>query len=686
MIKQHDFLFELLTEELPPKALKQLSASFTEQVMHGVRQAGLGFSSYQSFATPRRLGILIHDLDSRQTDRKMERKGPAIQAAYDAEGKPSKAALGFAQVCGVSFEELTTLKNEKGEWLYYLADVPGKTVIEILPLVISEALNKLPVPKLMSWGKALHAFIRPVHNVMMLYGPQVVPGDYFGLRTNNHTSGHRFHHLDRIPVHHIKNYEADLEKAYVIVDFEKRKKIIRSQVEEIAKEKNAIAIIPENLLDEVTSLVEWPVALLGEFEKDFLSVPKEALILSMQTNQKYFALMDQEHQLLPYFITVSNIKSFAMHNVISGNQRVIRARFSDAAFFFKMDKKIKLADRVNELQQIVFQKQLGTLLDKTNRVKQLSVIIAEAIGADKKLTERAAYLSKADLLTQMVGEFPELQGVMGRYYAAHDDEDPSVSKSLDDQYCPRFSGDRLPEQAVGQALALADRIDTLVGIFGINILPTGDKDPFGLRRAALGVLRILIEKELSLNLTDLINASIALYGSKLTNKECAPQLLHFFTERLRFWAQEKGIRPDVFAAVAALNITIPLDCKRRMDAVNYFLTLPQAKDLASANKRVSNILAKESIEKAQGKLKENLLIEPAERTLAEAITLKQKEIEGETYQMILKQLAELQQPVTDFFDHVMVMAEDEKLRQNRLILLELLRKLFCSVADISLLQ
>lgn len=683
---QNYFLFEILTEELPPKALPQLEQAFAEQVIDGIKNAELEFSHYQSFATPRRLAILIADLNWQQPTRKIERRGPALQAAFDQNGQPTKAALGFAESCAVAFDQLKTVKTDKGEWLYHQAEEPGKTVAELLPNIVQQALNKLPIPKLMHWGNGEFNFIRPAHNIVMMYNEKIIPSQFFGLSAQNFTFGHRFHHAEKINLFHAQDYENALRKAFVVANFNQRKQEILQQVSQLAKEKNATPIIPDTLLNEVTSLVEWPCALLGSFEEKFLSVPKEALILSMQTNQKYFALLDQQEKLLPYFITISNIQSKEPENVIHGNQRVMRARLSDAEFFFNTDKKIKLTDRLARLDHIVFQKQLGTLGEKTQRVEKLAQFIAEKLNIDVTLCKRAAQLAKADLLTNMVGEFPELQGIMGRYYAMHDGENQEVAIALDEQYRPRYSGDQLPSSAISQTIALAEKIDTLVGIFGINMAPTGDKDPFALRRATLGILRILIEKELELDLAELVAYAIKLYDNKLTNSQTQTQVLQFCQDRLKYWAQEQGIRGDVFAAVAAKNISHPLDFKRRLDAVNDFLNLSQAQNLAAANKRVSNILSKQEKEISNTDLQTDLLQEQAEITLAQCIIDKTQQIQNLNYQETLKHLSELEQPINQFFDQVMVMTEDSKIRANRLALLKQLRELFLQTADISLLQ
>ncbi len=685
MTNKADFLFELLTEELPPKALAKLEQSFKANVMAGLEQACLSYDSLNSYASPRRLAITIQALDTQQADKTVERRGPALNAACDADGNPTKAALGFAKSCGIELNQAETLTTNKGAWLFYHTIQPGQASTELLPSIFQQALNKLPIPKLMKWGTGHYSFIRPAHNVVMLFNNKVVACEFFGIKTTATTIGHRFHHPEAIIID-TNNYAEQLRQAHVIVDYSERKALIRQMITAEADKKNAVAIIPESLLEEVTSLVEWPVPLVGSFDKRFLQVPKEALILSMETHQKYFPLTDKAGNLLPHFVLLSNIDSKEAKKVIHGNEKVTRARLADAEFFYEVDKKITLEKRSEQLAHIVFQKQLGSLQDKTQRVMALAESIASMLNIDTSLCKRAASLCKADLVTEMVGEFPELQGTMGCYYAQHDGETDEVANALDEQYRPRFSGDELPVCKVGQVLAIADRLDTLVGIFGINKIPSGEKDPFGLRRASLGILRIIIEKELELDLRLLISLATSLYADKLTNPDTAEQTLTFCIERLKHWARKERIRADVFDAVAARQISKPLDFKKRLDAVNAFLSLPEAANLATANKRVSNILNKQQAEAMSLKLDANLLKDKAEVALAKGIEKKSHEINSLDYQQSLAQLAELNTPIDQFFTDVMVMVDNERLRTNRLALLSQLRQLFLKVADISLLQ
>jgi glycyl-tRNA synthetase beta chain len=685
MTEAQDFLFELLTEELPPKALRALSRGLADGVKAGLETAGLSFAAVLPYASPRRLAVIVTDLQARQADQAVERKGPAIAAANDADGNPTKAALGFAKSCGVDIQALTTLKTDKGEWLYYQANQAGAESCALLPEIIDASLKRLPIPKLMHWGEHKMPFARPVHNVLMLLGKTVIDAEFFGHRACDQTYGHRFHHPDAITIKAPKDYVAALKKAHVLVDFDERREAVKDAVIALATKQNATAVMPDALLNEVTSIVEWPAALLGSFDTTFLSVPKEVLILSMQTNQKYFALIDEHQTLLPNFITISNIESRNPKDVIKGNERVICARFADADFFFNTDKKTPLASYLKRLNHIVFQKPLGSLMDKTERVTLLSKHIAKLINADITQTARAATLCKADLCTDMVGEFPELQGVMGRYYAQHDAEDDAVALALDEVYKPRFSGDSLAESKVGLSLALADRLDSLVGLFGIGKIPTGTKDPFALRRATLGILRMLIEKECDLDLKALIAETIKLYQDKLSNPTVAEDVWAFCQERLKHWAQSEGFSTEIYRAVAFKQLSNPLDIKRRLDAVKQFSALPEAQALSEANKRVKNILAKNN-NTLQDHINDAALKEPAEKTLAKTITDKQKTLTALNYTDTLKSLASMQADVDQFFEDVMVMADEPALRDNRLALLNQLRALFLRVADISTLS
>lgn len=688
-MQQNDLLIELHTEELPPKSLHSLANHFFEGIKSRLEKSGLPFQHAHVFATPRRLAVLVQALASQQPDKTIERKGPALDKAYDADGKPTQACVGFARSCGIDVSELITLT---GNFVGCKQDIKGKTVFELLPALLEETLTTLPIPKPMRWGNHTHKFIRPVHSVIMLYGDKVIDAEILGCKTGRKTRGHRFLHPEWIDISQPNQYISALEKAFVIADFEQRKKKIAEQTTQCIKNElgdNTHAIMPDELLDEVTSLVEWPQPICGSFDKSFLEVPQEALISAMQDHQRYFPVVDKHHRLLPHFITISNIHSTDKQRVIAGNERVLRARLSDAAFFYETDKKTTLAERVEKIKQIIFQNKLGTIFDKTNRVVHLAALIAEKMGANPQLAERAALLSKTDLTTELVGEFPELQGTAGYYYALNDNEPEEVAIALGEQYKPRFSGDELPGTAIGCALAIADRLDTLIGVFGINQAPTGDKDPLGLRRAALGVLRICIEKQLPLDLQELLS-SASKHFTSLENKNAVNDTLQFILERVKPLYHEQGVSANVIASVMTMNLTQPYDIHCRIQAVMDFKNRPEAEALSSANKRVSNILAKYDGSIDTQQLNSALFESDAERDLANTLAEKEKAIaqlsESTHYQEILAQLAGLRSPVDNFFDNVMVMTDDIPRRENRLLMLKKLRELFLHVADIALLQ
>lgn len=686
MVEQADFLVEIQTAELPPKSLLRLAKAFLHEIEERLKKAEFPFSESHFYATPRRLAVLIKNVTAKQADSFVERKGPALEAAFDPQGQPTQACLGFARSCGVTPDQLQIIKNDSGAWVGFQQTVKGKFATELLPSFVQQALAALPIPKRMRWGNYSVEFVRPVYSVMMLYGEDVIAADILGCRSDRKTRGHRFMSPGWIEIKKPSDYAAALEKVYVIADFEKRKERIRKQALQLSPH----AHITDSLLDEVTGLVEWPVAISGTFSEDFLTVPQEALISAMQDHQRYFPIMDEKGKLQSRFITISNIESKNVQQVIAGNERVLRARLSDAAFFFETDKKQTLESRIERLKTITFQAKLGSVYDKTLRIAKLARYIANELGEDAALSERAARLSKTDLTTELVGEFPELQGIAGYYYALHDGETESVAKALNEQYMPRFSGDKLPTTTLGFALAIADRIDTLIGVFGINQQPTGDKDPFGLRRAALGVLRILIEKKLNLDLHTLLEIASASYTISLENSNVVTDVLHFMLERLKPWYQEQGISPDVFSSVAALQITIPYDIHCRVQAVQLFKKMPEAESLSVANKRVSNILAKYEEKISANHVDEKLFDNDAERELLNKIQEQQESVialsKSAQYQTVLTQLASLRTPVDSFFDTVLVMTDDKARRENRLLLLKKLRELFLYVADIALLQ
>ena len=690
MTEAADLLVEIGTEELPPNALRRMSEVFRDALDALLDEHHLLHGNCKAYATPRRLAVMIRDVPLQQPDRENTRRGPALKAAFDADGKPTKPAEGFARSCGVSVEDLDRLETDKGAWLVWHSTEPGKSCAELLPDLVEQALKALPVPKRMRWGDSDQEFVRPVHWVVLMLGNEVVPARIMGHTCTRDSRGHRFHHNENIRIESPAAYAATLEReGMVIADMDQRRESIRVQVSEAGKASGGSAVIDAELLEEVTALVEWPVAITGGFDERFLEVPPEALISSMQDHQKFFPVRDGNGSLMPKFITVANIVSRDPLQVQSGNERVIRPRLEDAMFFWTQDRKESLESRVPQLDRMTFQQQLGSLGDKQHRVTELAAHIAETLGFDTVLARRAGILCKCDLLTSMVYEFPELQGTMGRYYALHDGEDPAVAAALDEQYQPRFAGDELPASPIGQALALAERIDTLVGIFAIGQSPTGDKDPFALRRAALGVLRIIIERQLELDLHELLLEAAGLFERKLAAESAVGDLFDFMMGRLRNWYTDAGYDVHVFEAVRARQPTRPLDFDQRMQAVRAFNTMPEAETLAAANKRIRNILRKSEVSVPE-QLSEALLREPAEQALAAAIDTQSAAVrpmfEQRAYTEALRSLAALQKPVDRFFDDVMVMTDDHALRDNRLALLQGLASLFLEVADISLLQ
>ncbi|MCZ6527014.1 MAG: glycine--tRNA ligase subunit beta, partial [Gammaproteobacteria bacterium] len=645
---------------------------------------------YQWYATPRRLAVVFGRVMRSQPDHEIVRRGPALSAAYDESGAATRAATGFAQSCGVAVDQLQTIKTDKGEWLSYNAKQKGKSTIELLPEVIRVALAKLPIPKRMRWGDGDDEFVRPVHWMVVLLGNDVVPCSLLGVTSEGYTRGHRFHHPKPIKLSKPKEYAKKLKsKGFVIADFEERKESIKDMTNKAASSCGGRAIIDPYLLNEVTSLVEWPVVVTGTFDDKFLDLPREVLVASMQDQQKYFPVVDENGALLPYFIAISNIESKSPDEVVRGNERVIRPRLEDAVFFWARDCAKPFADYSAALKDVVFQKELGSLYDKTQRVKKLSVFMAERLDIDQELVSRAASLAKCDLVTDMVGEFPELQGIMGRYYAHENNESKEVAMALAEHYLPKFAGDDLPTTGTGKVLAIADKLDTLVGIFSIGKIPTGEKDPFGLRRAALGCLRIMIECELDLDLETCLIISINNYNINFDCSVLTNTVFDFMMERLRRYYDDTGIRTDIFESVLALRPTIPYDFHRRVNAVSDFSKLPEAKSLASANKRIKNIL-KQADSVINGQVKEDLLHESAEKqlhaALNEADMTVQPLLKNNDYGNALFKLAALRDTVDAFFDNVMVMCEDDSLKNNRIALLHRTSALFLSTADISILQ
>ncbi|OLO04259.1 glycine--tRNA ligase subunit beta [Salinicola socius] len=681
-------LIELGVEELPPGALSSLAFALRDGVVKGLVDAEVPHGEAYALASPRRLAVRIEALTDKQPDREVEKRGPALVAAFK-EGQPTKAAEGFARSCGVTVEELIHLETDKGTWLGYRERQSGETVETLLPAILNAAINALPVPKNMRWGASRIEFSRPVHWLVLLYGDQVVPASVLGLASGRTTLGHRFHAPTPIELRHADDYEAALEDAYVLVDLERRRERIREQVLAEAEVHDARAVIDEDLLEEVNGLVEWPVALTGTFDERFLEVPAECLISSMKANQKYFHLLDADGKLKPQFITLANIDSEDPQQVIYGNEKVIRPRLADAAFFFETDRKQTLEARRESLASVVFQRELGSLADKAARSEVVARFIAGKIGGDSQAAGRAAQLAKCDLVTEMVLEFPELQGIMGTYYARHDGEPESVAEAIHEQYLPRFAGDEIPRTPTGQALALADRLDTLTGIFGIGQRPTGAKDPFALRRATIGVLNILIKGELDLDLRELLELAASQHRELPKSEGLVDDVLTYMLDRFRAWAQDEGLPVDVYLAVRARPVTRPLDFARRLRAVHRFSQREEASALAAANKRVSNILAKQQHDGGT-EVNSDRLIEDAEVALANAVSDCRDQVEPlfreAEYAQALDILATLRGPVDHFFDEVMVAVENDAIRANRLALLASLQSLFLEVADIAELQ
>ena len=719
-----NFLVEIGTEELPPKALKTLATSFADNVEAELNQAGLTFDKIEWFAAPRRLAVKVLNLATQQPSKEIEKRGPAVSAAFDAEGKPTKAAEGWARGCGITVEQAERIATDKGEWLVHRAKIEGQPTKNLLNDIVANALAKLPIPKPMRWADKTVQFIRPVHTVTMLLGDELIEGEILGVASARIIRGHRFLGEKEFEIQHADQYPQLLrEKGSVVADFNERKAEILAKSQAKATALGGVADIEESLLEEVTSLVEYPNVLAAKFEERFLAVPAEALVYTMKGDQKYFPIYDKNGKLLPHFIFVSNINPEDPTAIIEGNEKVVRPRLTDAEFFFKTDLKEKLAARLPRLKTVLFQQQLGTLKDKTDRIEQLAGEIAKQIGADEAKAKRAGLLSKCDLMTNMVFEFTDTQGVMGMHYARHDGEDEEVAVALNEQYMPRFAGDELPKSLVASAVALADKFDTLTGIFGIGQAPKGSADPFALRRAALGALRIIVEKNLPLDLNDIIGKSFDLYkeqdNKKLRNapiakdiggfkhpdgyvshftrgedaelvpkRKIVDEVVDFMLGRFRAWYQDEGIAVDVIQAVLARRPTRPADFDARVRAVSHFRTLDSAEALAAANKRVSNILAK--ADAAIGEINLTACVEPAEKALAEAVLALRTEVQpliaqGD-YTAVLDKLANLRAPVDNFFDNVMVNAEDPALRQNRLAILNTLQGLFLQVADISVLQ
>lgn len=698
-MKRADFLVEIGTEELPPKSLLALAEAFRDGVAAGLDSADLAHGAALAFATPRRLAVLVRRLVEQQPEQLMERRGPPVSAAFDAAGKPTRAATAFADSCGVAVADLGRITEPKGEFLFCKRTRAGAPAATLLPGIVQAALDGLPIARRMRWGAGAVQFVRPVHWVVMLHGDDVVPGEIMGLAAGRMTRGHRFHAPKPIALRSPGGYLAALERrGHVLADFEARRDRIRAGALAVAEREGGIALIDPAVLDEVTALTEWPVAIAGRFDPRFLELPPEVLIATLQDHQRYFPTRSADGKLLPLFIAVANIDSKDPSQVRAGNERVVRPRLADAAFFYAADRKTTLQARRPALGAVTFQAKLGSLADKSARITELAGQIARTAGKDPNSAQRAAELAKCDLLTAMVGEFPELQGVMGRYYALHDGEADDVAAALAEQYLPRFAGDALPATDAGLALAVADKLDTIVGIFAIGQKPTGAKDPYGLRRAALGVLRILIETGVALDLRELVRAALDLVRADLARADAkvaqaipetlADEIYDYMMERLRAWYVESaaGVTTEMFDAVLDTRPASPLDFDDRLRALAKFLQLPDAASLTAANKRIANILRKAG-DQPSPRVDASLLTDPNERALATGLEELRQDVErlvtARRYAEALTKLAALRPAVDAFFDHVHVMADDVRVRANRLALLAALQRLFLHMANLS---
>ena len=673
-MKTHDFLLELGTEELPPKLLLKLSNSLRDNFEQELNKLNLNFNNIKAFATPRRLAITISELQSKQQDQVIEKKGPSTQS-------PEMAINGFAKSCGVSVDELEKKELAGKEYFFYSKEEPGQSIKDLLPSIIEKSIKDIPITRSMKWGDSDYSFVRPVHWLVVMLDKDVVNANIMGLKSGRESKGLRFQD-SILKFTHANEYENLMsQKAQILVDFNKRKELIRDQILSVAKTNNAEVVIDESLLDEVCALVEYPRAFSGSFDKKFLDIPQEAIISAMKSHQKYFHLVDSKEKLLPLFISVANIESSNIQAIIDGNERVIHPRLADSEFFWNQDKAIKLEERLAGLDSVMFMKSLGSMGQKAKRIEKLSSNISDLAGFDKEIAQRAGLLSKTDLLSEMVGEFADLQGIMGGYYALNDGESKEVSVAIREHYQPRFAGDSLPSTDAGIAVSLADKMDTLTGIYGIGQGPTGSKDPYALRRTALGMLRILLEAKIELNLKSLIDFSLSLHLQEVDRK-CAGDIYNFMMDRLKAYYRDANIDTNIYEAVLAVSPDSPLDFHYRIDALNEFTQSADSKSLIEANKRIANIL-KDSDEKLE-ELNSNMLLEDSEKILYKATESLTKELSGsKNYKEIMKSLLNLKDSIDSFFDNVMVNAEDDKVRSSRLALIRRVRHLFLSVADIS---
>lgn len=683
-----NLLLELGTEELPPKALRKLAESLHENFVKHLNNEGLNFSQSKWYATPRRLALIINDLDVKQADREIEVKGPAVKAAFDADGNPTKAAQGWANANGIKVEDAQRLKTDKGEWLYIKSTKQGTQTKSLITDMFAKSLAALPIPKLMHWGDKHDEFVRPVHTLCMIFGDELIDGEILGIKSSKTINGHRFMGSAQFEVNNASTYVEQLRnQGAVIADFEERKESIKQQVAKLADSVNGKADLDDALLEEVTSLVENPHVFLASFEERFLQVPSEALVYTMKGDQKYFPIYDAQGKLLPKFAFVSNINPSDTTALISGNERVVRPRLSDAEFFFKTDRKQSLESFFPRLETIIYQQDIGTIAYRSEIVGKIASYIAPQVGADSKLCERAAHLAKCDLASTLVTEFTDTQGIMGMHYAELDGENPDVAAAIFEQYCPRFAGDQIPTRPVQISVSLAEKLATLIGIMGINLMPKGDKDPFGLRRAAIGVIRIIVENKLDLNLIDIINKGCEFFKDKLKSQDTAKNVADYIFARLKAYYQDQGIGAEIFQSVLSTSPVSLLDFDKRAKAVVKFKELKEAEDLAAAYKRVNNIQAKSGRNSAD--INESLLQEDAEKKLVEHLkalmpTINDLYQKGE-YDKAMLTLAELRDDVDYFFEKVMVNADDEAIKNNRLAILNQLSAVFSKTADISVL-
>lgn len=677
-MKTHDFLLELGTEELPPKLLLKLSESLKNNIINELEQLNISMSNVIAYATPRRLAITIAELQSKQQDQIIEKKGPSVES-------PDKAIEGFAKSCGVDISELEKRSLGNKEYYFYKTQETGKSIQSLLPRVIESSINNIPITRAMKWGNLDYSFVRPVHWLVMMLDNEVVPAHIMGLESGNTTRGLRSNKDLLLEIFHANDYHSImLNKAKIEVDFNKRKEIIRQQVLTVAKTKNAEVVIDELLLDEVCALVEFPRAFSGKFDKRFLTVPEEALISAMKLHQKYFHMVDSKGNLLPFFISVANIESTNLQVVIEGNERVIHPRLADAEFFWNQDKLVRLDQRLGELENVLFMKSLGSMAEKAKRIESLSNYIAGLVGFDADISARAGLLSKSDLMSEMVGEFADLQGIMGGYYALNDGESKAVSIAIREHYQPRFSGDKLPSTNEGLVVAIADKLDTITGIYGIGQAPTGSKDPFALRRLALGLLRILLEARIELNLKELIDFSLNLH-LKEVDRDSSLSIYQFMMDRLKAYYKDLGVDGSIYEAVLAVSPSSPFDFHQRVEALNEFTQKNESKSLIESNKRIANIL--KDFEGDHDKLNSKMLLEESEKKLYKVTELITKQLtEKQDYKTIMLSLLDLKDVIDIFFETVMVNADDLEVREARLMLISRVRALFLSVADISYLS